>query len=391
MSDHLDDVRASRPSVAIIGGGVVGLGLAWRLAQRGCRVDLFERDRLGGGASHAAAGMLAAGVESEPSETALHGLAAHSQTLWPEFAAELETAARMPIELRREGTLRLALTRDDAEQLRFSAEFQRGLGVQLEWLTPAEARRREPALGTQLAGGVFSPNDHQVDNRLVVQALARACRAAGVGLHEDEPVLAVHSRDGVAHGVVLEDGRHEAEVVVIAAGAWSGAIEGLEAPMRPPVRPVKGQMLALRMDKGEPLLRHVVWTPQVYLVPRRDGRLLVGATVEERGFDTELTAGGVLALLDGAWRAVPAVEDLPIQEMWVGHRPGCRDDAPVLGESGLPGLLLATGHHRNGVLLTPVTAELLVALIVEGRSDERLAPFALSRFAPGGAVGASAS
>ncbi len=381
MSKTAPPYPTSRPRVAIIGGGIVGLSLAWRLAASGCRVDVFERDRLGGGASSAAAGMLAAGVESEPSETALHRLAAYSQSLWPDFARELEAAAGMPIDLRREGTLRIALNRDDAEQLRFTSEYQQGLGVSREWRAPAEARRREPALSAQLAGAVFSPNDHQVDNRLVAQALARACRSVGVALHEEEPVLAVDSRDNAARGVILEDGVHEADVVVLAAGAWSGAIEGIAAPLRPPVRPVKGQMLALRMDNSEPLLRHVVWTPQVYMVPRIDGRLLVGATVEERGFDNQLTAGGVLSLLEGAWRALPGVEELPIQEAWVGHRPGSRDDAPLLGESGLPGLVLATGHHRNGVLLTPATAGLLAALIVDGQADERLAPFALARFA----------
>ncbi len=371
----------SLPAVAVIGGGVVGLSLAWRLAAAGCSVAVFERDRLGGGASSAAAGMLAAGVESEPSETALHALAAYSQTLWPDFAGALEAASGMTIDLRREGTLRIALTRDDAEQLRFTSAYQRELGVSLEWLTAAETRRREPALSAQLAGAVFSPNDHQVDNRLVAQALARACRGVGVALHEEQPVLSVHAADGAARGVTTEEGVHEADVVVLAAGAWSGAIEGLAAPLRPPVRPVKGQMLALRMDNAEPLLRHVVWTPQVYMVPRIDGRLLVGAPVEERGFDNHLTAGGVLSLLEGAFRALPGIEELPIQEAWVGHRPGSRDDAPMLGASGLPGLVLATGHHRNGILLTPATATLLAALIVDGHADERLAPFALARFA----------
>jgi glycine oxidase len=166
--------------------------------------------------------------------------------------------------------------------------------------------------------------------------------------------------------------------VVLCAGAWSRAVPGLSAP--PPVRPVKGQMLALQMPPYAPLLRHVVWTPQVYLVPRDDGRLVVGATVEERGFDAQPTAGGVLALLDGAWRAVPGVEELPLHKIWVGHRPGSRDDAPLLGPSGTDGLILATGHYRNGILLAPITADLIAGCVLDGGLAEWAAPFAATRF-----------
>jgi glycine oxidase len=147
------------------------------------------------------------------------------------------------------------------------------------------------------------------------------------------------------------------------------------------VRPVKGQMLALRMDPRAPLLTHVVWAPGAYLVPRNDGRLLIGATVEEKGFDPNLTAGGQLALLEATWRALPAIEELPIHEMWVGFRPGSRDDAPIIGESSVPGLVYATGHYRNGILLTPVTAEAIAALVMDGKADPRVANFAFQRFA----------
>ncbi|HZT51315.1 MAG TPA: FAD-dependent oxidoreductase, partial [Stellaceae bacterium] len=174
-------------------------------------------------------------------------------------------------------------------------------------------------------------------------------------------------------------GRHAADVVVVAAGAWSGQIAGL--PLKLPVRPVKGQMLALRMDAAAPLLRHVIWAPKAYLVPRGDGRLIVGATTEERGFDERLTAGGVLALLEGAWRALPGIEELPIDEMWVGFRPGSRDDAPMLGPCGAEGLVVATGHHRNGILLTPVTAEVVARFVLEGVLDPVARPFSSDRFA----------
>jgi glycine oxidase len=170
--------------------------------------------------------------------------------------------------------------------------------------------------------------------------------------------------------------------VVLAAGAWSRGIAGLPPELRPPVRPIKGQMLALRTDPVSALLNHVVWAPGVYLVPRRDGRLIVGATVEEKAFDTSLTAGGVLTLLEAAWRAVPSIEELQIEEMWVGHRPGSRDDAPILGWAPAEGLIYATGHHRNGILLAPVTADAMARLVLEGTLDPAVRPFGLERFAP---------
>jgi glycine oxidase len=181
---------------------------------------------------------------------------------------------------------------------------------------------------------------------------------------------------------MVGDRRHRAEIVVIAAGAWSRGIAGLPDALRPPVRPIKGQMLSLRMDAAAPLLNHVIWGPGIYLVPRRDGRLIAGATVEEKGFDTTLTAGGLLTLLEAAWRAVPAIEELPIDEMWVGHRPGSRDDAPILGPAAIDGLIYATGHHRNGILLAPVTADAIAGLVLDGKLDPAVRPFGIERFTP---------
>jgi glycine oxidase len=369
------------PSVAIIGGGVIGLAIGWRLVQQGARVDIFERDAAGRGASWAAAGMLAAGIEAEPGEDALYALNRQSQAMWPGFAAELEAAAGMRVGYRAEGTLEVALTRDDIARLRFHYEHRRSLGIALEWLSGAEARRREPHLHPGAAAAVLSAGDHQVDNRELAKALRRAFIAAGGTLHEHQPVDAIETAAGRVSGLRIGDGRHNADQVVLAAGAWSQGIAGLPSVARPPVRPVKGQMLALRMDAATPLVRHVLWTPRVYLVPRDDGRLIVGGTVEERGFDGALTAGGIFALLDGAWRAVPGIEDLPIDEMWVGFRPGSRDDAPILGPSGIDGLVLATGHHRNGILLTPVTAEAVSRYILSGEIAAAIRPFGIDRFA----------
>ncbi len=378
-----------KPCVAIIGAGVIGLGIAWRLAARGAAVTVFDRAAAGGGASHAAAGMLAACAEAEPGEEPLVALGRESQARWPAFAAGLLRASGIDVELRQEGTLVVALTADDQARLHHQLVFQHRLGLPLQWISAAETRRREPHLAGKLAGAVFSPEDHQVDNRKLAAALRIAAEAAGAAVREHSPVAAISSSSGRVHGIALADGtRIGADVVVLAAGAWSRGLGGLPQELRPPVRAIKGQMLALRMDPAQPLVNHVLWAPGAYLVPRRDGRLLVGATVEEKGYDTSLTAGGVLTLLEAAWRAVPAVEELPIDEMWVGHRPGSRDDAPILGAAPLAGLIYATGHHRNGILLTPITADTIAQLVLEGEPHSIIQPFGIERFLPAWAAAA---
>ena len=287
----------------------------------------------------------------------------------------------MDVGLRPEGTLVVALTADDQARLSHQLVFQQKLGLPLQWISAAETRRREPHLAGKLAGAVFSPEDTQVDNRKLAAGLRVAAEAAGAIIREHQPVKTISSSAGRVDGIVLADRtKVAADVVVLAAGAWSRTIEGLATEFRPPVRPIKGQMLALRMDPAAPLLTHVVWAPGAYLVPRLDGRLLVGATVEEKGYDTSLTAGGILTLLEAAWRVVPAVEELPIDEMWVGHRPGSRDDAPILGAGLIDGLIYATGHHRNGILLTPITADAIAQLVLDGAANPAIRPFSIERF-----------
>jgi glycine oxidase len=361
---------------------VIGLGIAWRLAGR-ATVDVFDRGAAGSGASHAAAGMLAACSEAEPGEEDLVALGRESQARWPAFAEELLRASGIDVELRREGTLVLALTADDQAEIGHRLEFQKKLDLPLEWLSAAATRAREPHLAGKIAGALFSPEDHQVDNRKLAQALRIAAQASGATIHEYRPVKEILVQSGQARGVVLDDGTIvSADIVVLAAGAWSRGIGGLPPDRRPPVRPVKGQMLALQMDNAAPLLNHVLWAPGAYLVPRRDGRLIVGGTVEERGFDSTITAGGLLTLLEAAWRAVPAIEELPVAETWVGHRPGSRDDAPILGRGPLEGLFYATGHHRNGILLSPITADAMARLILDDVIEAAIRPFGLERFLP---------
>ncbi|MDQ0504654.1 glycine oxidase ThiO [Xanthobacter agilis] len=392
MSESLSSVSSSsagstsapgaRPRVAIVGAGVMGLSLGWRLARAGCPVDIYEAGIAGQGASHAAAGMLAACAEAEPGEEDLLALNRASQALWPRFAAELEAESGTCVDLRTEGTLTIGLTADDGARLRHLFALQTALGLPVEWLTAAAVRRLEPHLAGQLSGAILSAEDHQVDNRKVVAALLTAIARAGARLHENSPVAKVETQAGKTLGVVVNGALKRADLVILAAGAWSRGVDiSPAAPL--PVRPVKGQMLALRMDPAAPLVNHVIWAPNSYIVPRRNGRLILGATTEEKGFDTALTAGGQLALLTYAWRALPALEELPILEQWVGFRPGSRDDAPILGPSAeVEGLVYATGHHRNGILLLAVTAKVIAECVLEGRLEKVAEPFRASRFTP---------
>jgi glycine oxidase len=375
--------RSDLPTIAIVGAGVIGLGIGWRLAQRNARVTIFDKAEAGAGASFAAAGMLGICAEAEPGEEALVGLGRISQSLWPDFAVELEGSSGQTVDRRADGTLLVALTADDQARICHHLAFQQSLRLPVEWISAREVREREPHLASGVAGAVFSPEDHQVDNRKLASALARAARRSGATIREHCAVRRILQGANRVIGVELNDGSHmRADIVVVAAGAWSRGIAGLPAGLRPPVRPVKGQMLAVQMDAAAPLLRHVVRAPNVYLVPRLDGKLLIGATVEEKGFDTALTAGAMLALLEAAWRLVPGIEELAIVETWTGHRPGSRDDAPILGFAPLPGLLYATGHHRNGILLTPVTAEMVARLALDQTVDPAIAPFGFGRFSP---------
>ena len=374
----------SKPShIAIIGGGVNGLGIAWRLAEAGCRVSVYDSHAIGPGArgaTWAAGGMLAAGVEAEPGEEALTNLCLDSQRRWPAFRDQLEGLTGIATGYRDEGTLVVATNRDEAAALRHHYDYQLKLGIELEWLTPAEARRREPHLGRNVAAAVYSKNDHQVENRDLLLALLRACELTGVELHAHTPVEAIETANGCVEGVRVGGKLVKADAVVHATGAWAGAMPGLPPEAKPPVRPLKGQMLAVQMDPAAPILSHVVWAPTTYLIPRLDGRLLIGATVEEKGFDGAITAGGLLALLDTAWRALPTIEELPVVETWVGFRPTSRDDAPIFGPTSVEGLFMATGHHRNGILLAPLTADAVSEAVLKGSMPAIAEPFRLDRF-----------
>ena len=372
--------------ILIIGGGVIGLGIGWQLAKAGASVSIYERTEAGRAASWAAAGMLAPLAEAHTEEPELLKLGCQSLALYPQWVRELEADAGMPIGYRVEGTLIVGLEPDDTHQLRHLHTSQQDLGLEVEWLTGRAAREIEPALSPRVTAAIHCESDHQVDNRLMVKALQRAYQRCGGALHENNAVETIQIENGVTTGIKTQDGeKHNGDIIVLSAGCESAQIQGLPDAIRPPVRPVKGQMLALQMEAGI-TVKNVIRTVRaryptsVYLVPRTDGRLIVGATSEEMGFDTRLTAGGVFELLRGAWEAVPGVYELPLLETWTGLRPGSRDNAPILGETPVENLIYATGHYRNGILLTPITAYEIAKLILTGETSERIRRFRLDRF-----------
>lgn len=364
----------------VIGAGIVGLGIAWQLARRGSRVTVLERHEPGREASWAAAGMLAPYAELEFHEDALLALGERSQQLWPAFVASLEADAEMSVDYDTTGTLVVAVDRDDAEALDRVYRYQRDRGVPVERLDGARCRELEPLLAPSLYAGVLCRADHQVDNRRVLDALQRALLGAGGILRTGAEVASVRVEAGAVQGVTLQDGELvDGDAVVVAAGAWSRSLGGLDG-RRPPVRPVKGQMAALRTAPDEPVLRHVVRSPEAYLVPRRDGRVILGATSEDRGFDRTQTAGGVFELLRGAWEVLPITWELELDSTWVGFRPGSRDNCPLLGATDVDGLWYATGHYRNGIQLAPVTAFGVAGLMLGDDPEPSLAPMTPRRF-----------
>jgi len=373
MPNHID----SRVDVAIVGGGVIGLAVAWRARAKGLSVTVLERNAVGRGTSYVAAGMLApvAEVEFGAAGRAMLELGLRSAQMWPEFAAELERCSGEEVGLLRTGTLVLARDEDEARELERQIAWRDSLGLRTVRLRGSEAREREPALAPTMRLALEAPEDHSVDPRCVLGALRRACEVAGVAMREHSPVARV-ALDGAGTQVTaveLEDGELvSARHVVIAAGAWSGSLEGLHAEACVPVRPVKGQLLRLCDPAGPGLLKRVVRFEGGYLLPRADGRYVLGATVEERGFEEQATAGGVYELLHEAHEVVPGVSELQIEELCVGLRPGTPDNVPLVGPGALPGLTWATGHHRNGILLAPLTAELVVETLFGEQAEDPL-------------------
>ncbi|UWE08907.1 glycine oxidase ThiO [Actinacidiphila bryophytorum] len=375
------------PDVLIVGGGIIGLVTAWRAAQHGLRTAVAD-PAPGGGAAHVAAGMLAAVTELQYGEQTLLDLNLASAARYPDFTAELTAATGMDTGYRPCGTLAVALDADDRAQLRDLHAFQTSLGLEAQWLSGRDCRRLEPMLAPGVRGGLRVDGDHQVDPRRLAAALLRAAELAGVEFLRSK-VARVECGAGRVTGAVLADGTAVAAGrTVLAAGSESARIAGIPADVLPPVRPVKGQILRLRIPASHaPFLsrtvRAVVRGSHVYLVPRENGELVLGATSEEFGWDTTVTAGGVYELLRDAHELVPGITELPLTETLAGLRPGSPDNAPLLGRTALDGLLLATGHHRNGVLLTPVTGDVMAQVLTSdtGELPAYAGAFGAQRFA----------
>ncbi|MGP4011953.1 glycine oxidase ThiO [Streptomyces sp. 4N124] len=379
-----DQARSDTADVLVIGGGIIGLVTAWRAAQRGFATAVVDPEP-GGGAAQVAAGMLAAVTELHYGEQTLLGLNLASARRYPDFAAELTELTGHDLGYRQCGTLAVALDADDRAHLRELHTLQRASGLDSEWLSGRECRRLEPMLAPGVRGGLRVDGDHQIDPRRLAGALVAACERTGVVFHRTwaERLSVVRER---AAGVVTRDGGTVgAGQVVLAGGSLSGQLAGVPADVLPPVRPVKGQVVRLTVPKRfAPFLsrtvRAVVRGSHVYLVPRENGELVIGATSEELGWDTTVTAGGVYELLRDAHELVPGLTELPLTETRAGLRPCSPDNAPLLGPTDLPGLLLATGHYRNGVLLTPVTGDAMAHALATGELPDEARPFTLKRF-----------
>ena len=379
---------AETADVVVAGGGVIGTAIAWRAAVAGLDVTLVDPG-LGDAASLVAAGMLAPASEALFGEGALLRLNLLAVHRFGSFAAELEEATGRRVGLRREGTLAVAYDPGDYAALMRLTAFRRSAGLDAEELDSRACRKLEPFLTPDVHGGVRFAGDWSVDNRRYAAALAEAARAGKVRAVRDR-VLAVNVRDGQARGVRLARGGDiGAARVVVAAGCWSGAVGGLPEALRDAVRPVKGQLLRLRHPAGIPpvvtrTIRATVRGTDIYLVPRADGELIVGATSEERGPDQTVTAGAVHDLLHDAMSVLPVISELILAETCAGLRPGTPDNGPVVGECGPSGLLLATGHYRNGILMSPVTADAAVALLTGQPPAPEWLPFTPVRFCGGG-------
>jgi len=373
--------------VAVVGAGVIGLSVAWRTAQEGLTVAICDPEPARG-ASWAAAGMLAPTTEVRWGEGTLRALSQASATKWPGYAAALEDESGLPVGLRKDGTLSVALDADDYRALEESFTVQRELGCDVELLTGRDCRRLEPSLNPRVAGGVLSAGDHQVDNRALLRALTQAVARRGVELLRSAVREIRRTADERVAGVVLDDGTElTAGKVVVAAGWRSGHVGGLAHGDVAAVRPVKGQILRLRSDPSVPVIgraiRALAQGRSVYLVPRASGEVVVGATVEERGADTTVTAGAVYDLLRAAVAVVPEVGELELSEAMAGLRPGSPDNGPVLGAASTRGLFVATGHYRNGILLAPLTADVLVDALSGRAIGGPAAAFSLQRFSVG--------
>jgi len=362
-----------RHNIVIVGGGVIGMSIARALALRGVRdIVVVERNNLGLEASFAAGGMLAPQAEADSRDNFFDLLCA-SRDLYPNFASDLKDETGIDIELDTTGTLYLAFTEHDQREIDERFEWQTSAGLQVEKLTATEARMLEPCVAPNVSGALRFGSDIQVENRKLVSALANSLAQLEVRIVCGVNVESIQQAQHWVTGVHTSAGYISCSTIVVAAGAWTSFVASLK------VDPVRGQMICLTATPQ--LTRHVIYSPRGYLIPRQDGRLLAGSTSERAGFVKEVTAGGITTILRNALEISPAVGNLALADSWSGLRPRASDGLPVLGPCGeIDGLIFATGHYRNGILLAPITGELIAQAIEENAAPTALAPFSPNRF-----------
>lgn len=371
----------SQFDVAIIGGGVIGCSIAWRLGQAGLRVVVIERGEVGREAAWAAGGMLAPLAEANQAD-AFFELAVASRAIYADLARELCEVTGIDIEYRTEGTLYLAFTDEDEEELEHRWQWQRAAGLNVKRLKADCAHKLEPRLNPKLRWALQFPDDHQVNNRRLMSALEAAARKAGVQFWTFTQATALDISNAQISGVETTRGNIATNKIIVAAGSWSSLLTANdnEAMMDFSVEPVRGQMIALEMLT--PWLQHVIYSTKGYLIPRLGGSVIVGSTTEKVGYDKRNTAGGMAAIIDLATEIAPNLSKQAIIEMWAGLRPRTSDDWPILGKDlRIEGLVYATGHYRNGILLTPITAKAISELVLHGESTHNIKPFGMLRFA----------
>ncbi len=348
--------------VAIAGSGVIGGAIALELARAGLRVAVFDRQQPGQEASWASAGILSPAPEN-PGMVVMVPLGKASLGLYPEFVAQVEEISGKNTGFRLKGTLEALFSHDTKAELSTIIALHHGLGLKAEPLRAEDARELEPALSEEVEAAVLRPEEGSIDNRALTAAILKAAQRSGAEVFSGNGAKAIWREGNRCAGLVLQNERVEAKWTVIAAGCFSAMIEGI-APYAP-VRPAKGQMAALRADDLK--MERVLWSEKIYLVPRNDGRILAGATIEYAGFDKRTTAGGIERILSAAIDLAPDLANARIEETWAGLRPDSPDHLPILGPTDIDGLLMATGHFRSGILLTPVTARLIREWIMEQR------------------------
>jgi glycine oxidase len=371
--------------VAVAGGGLIGGSIALELARAGLRVGVFDRQEPGQEASWAGAGILSPAPESA-AMISLVPLGKASMAIYPEFVRMVEEISGQSTGYRPKGTLQALFSRDAREELSTVIALHHGLGLKAEPLRAEDARELEPSLSEDLEAGVLRPDEASVDNRTMTQAVMEAARRSGVQFFPGSSVDAIWREGGKCVGISLKNEKIAAQCTVIAAGCFSASIEGVATYA--PVRPAKGQMIALRADDLR--IERVLWSEKIYLVPRNDGRILAGATVEYTGFEKGVTAGGIEKILAGAIELSPGLADARVEETWAGLRPDSPDHLPILGPTDLDGLLIATGHFRGGILLTPITAKLISEWVTQQRVSVDWDRFSPMRFQAASAQSAPA-